>query len=100
MGLGQCPSHPERDLHLQEKRPARSWVHALERTRIKDASRPDIYARVLETPEFLVDLYHESAGFLVNDISHHSFDRYEWSFFPEGDRLIVHFFKPLTAQDT
>jgi len=62
-------------------------------------SRPDIYAKVLETPEFLVDLYDESAGFLVMDKYHHSFDRYDWSFFPEGDRLIVHVFRPRTAQD-
>jgi len=62
-------------------------------------SRPDIYARVLETPRFLVDLYSESAGFLVEDAYHHSYDRYDWSLFPEGDRLIVHFFRPLTARN-
>lgn len=62
-------------------------------------SRPDVYEKVLKKPAYLVDRYDRSAGFLVSDKYHHSFDRFEWSLFPQGDCLVVHFFKPLTEQD-
>jgi len=62
-------------------------------------SRRDIYARLLGVPVARVNLYDTSAGFLVLDSYHRSFDRYEWSLYSKGDDLVVHFFQPDTPQD-